>query len=220
MIEKAYRYEDIRKGNYVMPKQRRPRQRLSTNLRELSLDFDLFTKLYLLYYDVACDSNTTQVSRTLGISRRKADELFNRCRKGLAVKDHIKGIWWNDALKTLLMDQSSFLLAHGNKKYRERGHEIRSQMKGQRLLGYADDHSSHSIGDEDIDPETEAHQWVLAYLAQSDNHMLTLDQLSRRTGFNKRVVRAAAERLGLLRKSVGFGEDKKAYYAIPHPEDL
>lgn len=202
-----------------MPKPKRTRTANSANLRAQGLDLKLFRRLYILFYEVACQENVAQVSRLLGISRKRATQLWDEALLKRPIE--LKGVWWNDILRILLMEHSTFLLTHARATYRERGREIRSEMKDMKLLGFEDDHAgSHNIGDEDINPEEEAHQIVLATLAGRPGLKMNLEHLALHTGLSKRIVRLAADRLGLIREVEGFGEDKRATYRIPTLEDF
>lgn len=181
------------------------------------LDIKTFITLFRAVMRYGFNDNYTQASRFLCVDRRIIKRWTEQIDDGITpdVKNH----WMNDILVKLSQTLISKLSQHSRKAYRERAYRLRSELRGLKLftVKYTPDGHKQELPDETLDAD--APRLVLMTLAEAPGMTRTLKQLQMSTGFSRRVIRAAADRLCLTKDVRGYGPDKEAYYSIPLPSD-
>lgn len=196
-------------------------KRTKTRIQRLyepeQLHLPTFVTLFRAVMRYGFNDNYTQASRFLCVDRRIIKRWTEAIDDGETPE--VKNHWMNDILVKLSQTLIAKLSTHSRKAYRERAYRLRSELRGLKLfeVKYTPDGHKQELPDPTLDAD--APRLVLMTLAEAPGMTRTLKQLQMSTGFSRRVIRAAADRLCLTKDIRGFGEDKQAYYSIPLPSD-
>jgi hypothetical protein len=169
------------------------------------MDEDRFHELFDILHDGCFEGNWAATARALGVS-------INTAKKWS--KEAPTRYWETNNVLQAIKYIHSLMASSKHKQHRTRAAKIVVQLKRQNL----------ELDAEHLEQNTSAHGEALLHListlAWTKLREMSTEELhlaANSGGFSKRILRQAAEQIGLPKETRGFGKDKITWYSIPEP---
>lgn len=172
------------------------------------LDHDLFFQLFDILHDGCMDGNWSATARLLGVTTRTA-RLWSKTPPKFA--------WINHILHQCITEVYHSMTHSKHKKIRRKAEKVAGQLARSDLHSLQEYLQYNEANNENVK------RALFVEMLSLPDEGTTLNELRKpgRIGaYSERAIRGAAQDLGLIIETRGFGADKKTHYRLPTEDDL